>query len=282
MPPAYHLPYQFVDRLTTIGLDTGAGRVSLAQYLCANPANGGNAKIAELVAHLRGQGIREPGTGKNVDGAVGDRLTRVMTGQGHPDAIVALMNFLCDAQGQLKGRPGVLGRVYEKYFRERPDQEALTMMVADRYFGLDCIGFVANYLQFIDLWKTYRPFEISMYDQVFTKNVRRLEDVGALDVIVWPHYHIGIVDWVYGMNGNRLEIDICQSSSGGPQCNLSVTLSPGGKLTAKGYTLWNIAGGNPQIPVGGSVYLMKKPDLYYQRPAMPHQSSSYPAAIGTY
>jgi hypothetical protein len=260
----YSLPYEFVEYLTSPGLDTMAGTVALKQYMSLSKANGGNANIDALLTALRATGVKDDITRKTVDQQVGPtELNLLWKGQGHPDAFVTMMDFLCENQDQLKGKPGTLGGVYNKYFKENRDAVALQLMVRDKYFGIDCIGFVSNYLRYVGIWDKYYGYEIDQWDRVFTKNVKKLEDIGPLNLLVWPGKHIALVDWKHGVANGKADIDVCQSSSGGPQVNEHATLTYGGSLTAKGYTLFSINGGSPQVPVTGTCYVMRWPGLEY-------------------
>jgi hypothetical protein len=174
-----------------------------------------------------------------------------------------MMDFLCENQPQLKNAPGELGHVYATYFRDYADANALKKMVADKYFGIDCIGFVANFLRDVGLWDKYHGYEIDQWDRVFTRNVRRLTDLGPIQLLVWPGKHVALIDWVWDANERQADIDVCQSSSGGPQCNAHVTLKPAGGQTVKGYTLFTISGGTPRVPVHGTCYVMRWPGLHY-------------------
>src|SRR5215204_1433346 len=149
MPIVHSLPYHFVDYLTDPGLRTVAGRVPLKQYLSLSK---GNAQIDALMAQMRANKITDTDTNKTADQTVGStEMNLIWKGQGHPDAFVKFMNFLWDNQEQLEGVRGTLAQVYEKYFKTNTGQNPLGRMVKDHYFGIDCIGFVANYLRYVGL-----------------------------------------------------------------------------------------------------------------------------------
>ena len=280
MSGVYSLPYQFVDYLKKPGLDTIAGHVPLRQYLSGNPKHPSNQNIQALLVALRAQRITDGSTGMDIDQWVGrDELALLAKGQGHPTAFVAMMNFLAGNKHKLMGGRGVLKQIYDDHFRGRPDKDALTRMVDARYFGLDCIGFVANFLQYVHVWDKYEPYKVDWYDRYFTRNVRRPEDVAPLDVMVMSDKHVAIVDWVHEVRSDgSVDIDMCQSSTGGSQCNEHVTLRLAGDRTERGYTLFNVSGGG--VPVPGLYYLMRRPDVYYQHP---HQvrPNVFPAAART-
>src|SRR5262249_36205659 len=153
-------------------------------------------------------------------------------------------------------------KVYDTYFARNRDDDALKKMVADHYFGIDCIGFVANYLRFVHLWNEYRGYEIDQWDRVFTERVNTIDDVEHLNLMVWPGSHVALVHiaWADDLGPRKCKIDMCQSSPGGPQLNRGVYLTDTGTSTVKGYKLFALEG---RIPVGGHCYLMQWPGLRY-------------------
>jgi hypothetical protein len=276
MPSVFKLPYHFVDYLTNPGLQTMAGQVPLNQYMSLSKSNGGNVQIDALLSHLRARNIKDVDSRLTIDATVGwTELNLVWKGQGHADAFVKVMDFLCNNQDQFKGIGGELGKVYTNYFEQNRDEIALQKMVAAKYFGIDCIGFVANYLRYVGLWDKYKPYEIDQWDRVFPKNVRKVDDIQPLNLMIWPGKHVAIIDWVYdSINGGKRQIDVCQSSSGGPLCHEDVYLSEAGRGW-KGYTQFQITG---KVPVGGFCYVMSWPSLNYQQPYRPASYSVFPAA----
>jgi hypothetical protein len=230
---ASRLPYQFVDFLKDPGLSTKAGNVPLNQYMSKSIGNGGNDNTAALLGPLRW--MRDETSGTILNSIVGgERLDILIKGQGRPDDFVKVMNFLCDNQDtllkkiklQVVHRPASnreqiavekSGTVYDLYFRDNRDVNALKMMVRDRFFGIDCIGFVANHLIYVGFWDKYYGREIDQWDQVFKKNVKAASEVQPLNILIWPGIHIAMVDWVWSVVDDKtVKVDICQSSSGGP------------------------------------------------------------------
>jgi len=263
MPLVFKTPDDFVKHLTDPGLNAAAGRIPLTQYVCLNPKNGGNVEINALLTGLRAKGIRDKWYSQKIDEYVGAKeLNLLWKGQGRPQSFIDVMDFLVDNQDQMKGVQGVLGKVYDKYFGQSDDATALKRMVGDHYFGIDCIGFVANYLRFCGLWNEYKPFEIDQWDRVFTKRVKTIDDIDHLSLMVWPGKHVALVHivWANNLGPRKCKVDICQSSSGGPQTNRGIYLQDTQTTTAKGYKLFAIEG---TVPVGGHCYLMKWPELSY-------------------
>jgi hypothetical protein len=243
-----------------------AGRIPLKQYVCLNKKNGGNDEINALLTGLRTKAIRDPKTRETIDETVGaTEINLLWKGQGHWRAFIDFMDFLTENKEQLKGVSGVLGKVYETYFVKDDDATALKRMVTDHYFGIDCIGFVANYLRYVRLWREYLPYEIDQWDRVFTQKVNTIEDIEHLNLMVWPGSHVALVDvaWADDLGPKKCKIDMCQSSKGGPQINKGVYLTDSDTFTGKGNKLFTLEG---EIPVGGNCYLMKWPDLRHIRP----------------
>jgi hypothetical protein len=129
-------------------------------------------------------------------------------------------------------------------------------MVADKIFGWDCIGFVANYMIFIGLWPKYLGYPIDSWSGVFPTRVLSPADVKTLCIMIWPGSHIAIIDRVWDYDEGKVTVDVCQSSSGGPKCNVKV------KLTKSGDG-FQISGGDPPMPVAGRCLVWRKRDLSF-------------------
>ncbi len=259
-----NLPYEFVNFLKDPGLSCDAGTVMLNQYLCQNVKNGGNANAVALLGNLRW--MKEDGKGAMLNNIVGrTEIDLAVKGQGNPVSVSMIWDFMCRNKAQLKKISLPQGQnVYDKYFRDNNDDAALQLMVKDKFFGLDCIGFVANYLIYVGFWDNYQGYEIVNWDRLFKTNIKKAEDIRKCQIILWSDFsHIGIVDWIHGADGNQVTVDICQSSSGGPQCNERVILTKTSTQGKNGYLKFKIEGGTPTIPVGGYVYIMAREDFSY-------------------
>ena len=263
MPTVYRTPNDFVNHLINPGLNAIPGRIPLKQYVCLSKKNGGNAEIDALLSALRAKALRDKSTRETIDEYVGaTELNLLWKGQGRPQSFIDVMDFLVDNKDQMQGVQGTLGKVYSKYFAQTEDATALKKMVADHYFGIDCIGFVANYLRFCGLWNEYKPYEIDQWDRVFTKRVNTIDDIEHLSLMVWPGSHVALVHiaWADDLGPLKCKVDICQSSKGGPQTNRGIYLTDSRSPTVKGYKAFAIEG---KVPVGGHCYLMTWPELRY-------------------
>jgi hypothetical protein len=266
-----NLPYEFVDFLIKPGLDCDAGVVKLNQYMCKNIKNGGNANATALIGPLRW--MKEGGKGTQLNKIVGGtEIDLILKGQGDPASFTMVWDFMCRNQEMLKAIKLEQGKnVYDLYFRGNRDAIALQKMVDHCFFGIDCVGFVANYLMYVGLWDKYQGFEISQWDTVFKTNIKDSDRVRPCQILLWTGFnHIAIVDWVHYVDGNKVIVDICQSSTGGPQCNERAILT---RTTTQGrgnYQMFKIEGGTTNddkkrpVPVGGHVYIMARKGFSYE------------------
>ena len=235
MAEALQLPYQYVNLLRKPGLSCGAGTVALDAYLCQTQGNGGNDSAVSLLGALRWK--KDGGTGPTLNSLVGGtEMDLALKGQGTHDTFVAIWNFMCRNKALLKtviveacGRrtkdkpdKQVLkkGTVFDLYFAGRSDKAAIEAMIDDRFFGMDCIGFTANFLRWLGEWSEYKGATPAQWAQWHcTQNVGKASEIKPLDFLIWGG-HIAIVDWVWGLSDDKtVKVDVCQSSAGGPQCN---------------------------------------------------------------
>lgn len=279
MPQVVTLPYEFVNEMIDPGLTTTAGAVPLNQYMCSNRSNGDNDNTNSLFKNMRW--FKDGGKGPTLDSLVGrDRMDILIKGQGRPDDYETVWNFMLRNKGQLDTYKVTVGHrpksnreefvfekkgtVYDLYFDGRSDAQALQLMVKDRFFGIDCIGFVANYLIRVGIWTKYHGYEPKDWDKVFTENVSEVGDIEPLNLLLW-NTHVALIDWVWDVVDDKtVRVDVCQSSSGGPQCNEYVYLERMNATTSKGYRKFKIVGGgSPKMPVDNPVSIMRMPGLFY-------------------
>lgn len=282
MAEAQYLPYHYVDYLTAPGLPATAGEVSLRQYMCKTISNGGNDSATSLFGKLRW--MKDGGTGPTLNTLAGSGpMDLALKGQGNDETFVTIWNFMCRNKEQLKtlavevcsrrdhGTKVVVrkGNVYDLYFKGHTEKWALQQMVDDRFFGIDCIGFVANFLIFTGEWDKYHGAPTYRWpDWYCTKPVNKATDVKALDFLVWTDKgHIALVDWVWDMvDAQTVRVDVCQSSTGeivGPQCNERVFLQETKVFTAgrREYKIAHV--GSPRMPVTGTVYIMRRNGFFW-------------------
>lgn len=281
MAEATYLPYHYVDYLTSPGLQAKAGTIKLNQYLCKTKKNGGNDSATSLIGSLRW--MKDNGTGPQMNSLIGGgRIDLALKGQGTGSTFIEIWDFMCRNKEQLKklkvevcgrrsrsdpNKKNVLrtGNVHDLYFKTNTDRAAIQAMVADRFFGIDCIGFTSGFLIHNGEWSKYHGAEPHQWPMWHCKEkVSKVEDIKPLDFLLWGG-HIALVDWVWHMVDDKtVEIDVCQSSSGGPQCNERVQLRQTDSYSSGGRRLFYIsAKGTPTMPVDGHVYIMRRKSFFW-------------------
>jgi hypothetical protein len=282
MAEAFKLPYEFVDYLIKPGLSCGTGTVPLNAYLSGSNSNGGADSALSLIGNIRSK-VRDGGSGPTLQTLYGSGLDRMWRGCGSPGVISDVWKFLCRNKEQLKSvsvnvyarraKPATDekvkrfgGKLYDLYFDGRSDAAAIEMMVGDRFFGMDCIGFLGNYLVWVGEWSDYHSNEPARWPtKVCKQNVDRAADIKPLDFLCWGG-HVAIVDWVWKkLDDKTVEVDICQSSAGGPQCNERVQLRETSLKTDGGRRQFKIQhrGTKPPMPVYSNCVIQRREGFFW-------------------
>ncbi len=213
-------PWHYVDNLWRIPIPDYSGYpggvVSLTSYLSANTMFGGSNKAATLKAVL----ARVAGKVGYGSAVINGAAARVFTGQGSIDQFVNVFKFMNENKKHLQSEPSL-----KSYFAE---EDWIQAMIDGFCFGQDCIGFMGTYLQAAGVEASYvgrRPLD---YTAVF-QPVQSLDDIQDMSVVMLTNgMHIQIIDEVTDRSHGKITVDLCQSSSGGPQQNVGVTISAGG------------------------------------------------------
>lgn len=259
-------PSDFVDYLTDPGLPVYDMNIPLKQYVCSNPNFGGNAEAEKVIGYANQKCFVDE-TLKTKISAQTRSIGRLTTGQGYPDDFILLMEHMTDNIDKMKAAPELKTHGYLRD-TSLDIEDILNKMVEKKVFGMDCIGFVSQYLVYAGVWDGYKTYYPADYRREF-KPVKSLSEVTRLCLVIWNNYHIGIIDNVqdYDSEKDELMVDICQSSSGeakGPQTNYNVTLrkSPGDFFEgAQKFKIFRA--GSPAMPVQHPVYICKMPGLVY-------------------
>jgi hypothetical protein len=290
-------PSAFVERLIGIGLPTNGDPVRLTRYVSGH---GHNPLAVAVMAQLnqmmdRGARAADPRAAADLlrvrqaviadtDGARVAAWRRVFTGQGRPNHLVAVWNYILSHRAALEALPAVnaamdgredtpaLDFTWSSWFATGNAPQA---MVRDAVFGYDCLGFIGNYLCAAGLRSDYAEYTVAQYaSQLRLQAVADLSLVRPLCLLLWPGgvghaQHIAIIDRVITreeLDGGRLllTVDLCQSSANGPQCNRRVMLSLSGTSVHLGGSSLpgvRMSGfGSPPAPVRGNFALMQHPD----------------------
>jgi len=261
------LPADFVDYLTDPGLPVYDMNIPLTQYLCSVASFGGNAEATQIIGYAN-RSIYYDEDRKTKISALTRNIGRLTTGQGYPDDFILLMQHITDNIDKMRAAP----ELRQKDYLRNPQldvESILNKMVEKKVFGLDCIGFISQYLVYAGVWQEYKPYYPADYRREF-KAVASLEDVERLCLVIWDNVHIGIIDNVtsYNERTGELLVDICQSSFGeaaGPQTNYDVSLVVSTGDTYQGAQKFKIMrAGSPALPVKSPVYICKMPGLVWQ------------------
>ena len=205
-------PEQFVDRLAKEGFNTEGGLIKLNQYMSKSLNNKGSGTSINLLGQLRGM----RGSSGRFRGIALSELCLdydlLYKGQGYPSDFNTVFNFMCDSIDQVRALTITTYKVVEETpqnFVEVPDgkvalkdifkegtsfKEGMRVLInTHRCFGVDCIGFVSQYL----IWAGHIGKYPNWYSRDFiTKGgfteIKDLTDFKPLGVIVFGNYHIAI------------------------------------------------------------------------------------------
>lgn len=289
------LPRDLVAHIRNTGLPLrGGGSITIPQYLCANPANGGNENAEMLQVALNG--LIAGGAGAHAAATGDPDHGRVFMGQGKLSSVAYYLNFIHDNIDRLarqrlnptsgpyqRARTAGVDRPTFQLYVDRNPQQPLIPMIEDKMFGWDCIGFVWQYMVGIGLVTGYRRYSPFQFFNVF-EPVHDADEAGPLGVVVWAeNQHIGLIDAVVNRRTmpsgqKRLTIDLAQCTTNrrtgmfGPQLNAEVELiqtgeeaSVGtwnrGRVTARVFTMR--PNGRPAAPFGGRVLLGRLNDAAF-------------------
>lgn len=180
------------------------------------------------------------------------RYVDVFTGKGSPEAIADVLTTLADYSDKFIakfGKGGGPARTCADYLAGDSSWEDTLQSISDAFLGLDCNGFVGNWLKKCDhalkLGPQNGPRQV--YNQRRqTRNA--VDEIQEADVIVWANFsHIATVNCEAG--GGSPKYTVCQSAGGGPRSNdYTIGVSSPGKF--------RLSGGYPAGDVAGEVFII--------------------------
>ena len=177
----------------------------------------------------------------------------VFVGKGAPDNIMAVLTLFYDYSDRYIKAFGKSSGVRRKIANWLADdnlswQDTL-QNISNEIIGLDCNGFVGNWLAAADhalkIGPNTRPRDV--YDR---RRVPRtsVDSIQGKDVVVWENFsHIAAIDWE--ADAGKPKFNICQSAGGGPRIN-EYTIQRAGAKT------FRLSGGIPAKDVSGAVYII--------------------------
>lgn len=192
---------------------------------------------------------------------------RVFSGQGTPENIIEVMNFIVEHRALLAAVVDRTGQSpIARYARLTSGSEMLRAMVRDEVFGLDCLGFVGTYLVWCGIAARYPEWDQLAYiTRMHFEAVDELDAIDARCIVMWldevDTQHIGFIDAVTSRTDGHIRVNFCQSSRGGPQINVGARLARTDLFfTANGanYRKFNFTQGTPALPVTGHVIVGKR------------------------
>lgn len=176
----------------------------------------------------------------------------VFTGKGSPDAIAVVLTMFYDHRDKFIARYGKMpaGTPQRKTADWLADPNLswhdTLQAICDEFIGLDCNGFVGNWLALCDpslkIGPNTRPIDV----KAKAKAVRRhLDEIEAWDVMVWhAGIHIAAIDEPSSSSDSKFWI--CQSAGEGPIRHEYVLVEHKGSVFTK------TGGPVPKAEVGGT------------------------------
>ena len=212
-------PSQYVANLHSLAVPGySAGTVAITQYSSGNTMfTPGHSSPAQNRDALSGA-LRRITVGKpEHDFVHGGRCRRVFSGQGMPEDIIAVWAIVVRYESEFRAVAALA-----PFFAQA---NYLQAMADASCIGMDCIGFVGTYLASAGVTPGYqgrRPLDYSAQFRLVTN----LDGVHANSVVLLTNgMHIQIIDRITARHPNSVTVDLCQSTSGGPQTNHGVTIS---------------------------------------------------------
>lgn len=234
-------------RSIQVTTDQGPATISVNKYRCRNPAYGGTVDAEEVK-----DGFLNVSNRKIIGEAGGAvPLVSVFVGKGSPEEFATVLGLVYKYKDDFiktfkryQDTRGQCARMMEGF---RDDRWGMLQAFADKYLGLDCNGFVGNFVKRTKK-STLGPDNYPSEYFQRRKGLRKTVDgVYSFDLLVWANFqHIAIIE---GFQGGDLEtVKVCQSTAGGPQEgwyklvankaeNGLFTLSPAGKVGGQFYVV---------------------------------------------
>jgi hypothetical protein len=243
----YLTPSDFLDEYHHISVATQQGSFTIAvnKYRCSTPEFGGTVDAEEVKDGFLGitnKGIIDEA------GGVGP-FVRVFVGKGSPEefaTVLALVAKYKDAfvKAYKKGSDtrGQCAKMMDGY---RPEQvREMLQAFTDKYLGLDCNGWVGNFVKRTKKSPFDADTEIPRYYYHCNSVRKTLAEVLTLDILVWANFqHTALIgSWDSALK----KADVYQSTYGGPQHAVH-------ELVAEGNGLFSLA---PSSIVGGQFYVV--------------------------
>jgi hypothetical protein len=208
----------------------GTASVMVNSYKCSTPAYGGTVneeKIKDAFIGVSKKKIIDEAGGANA-------YVEAFVGKASPETfetVLALVYQYRDAFVSAYGKSPIEPyKTCAKILSEDTRAERILQTFCDKYMGLDCNGFVGNFVAKADHSLKLKGNSSIQYEFFPKKTVLRAsaDEVQPKDLIIWYNFqHIASVD--EGLYDNFI---VCQSTAGGPQASRgnSFVYHPGEKM----------------------------------------------------
>lgn len=255
---AVYYPSDMLDLYKSMKFSVGGEPVSIAVNAYRNndaahypsAAKGGTQdalSIKDALAGVSSDAIHRAGGAQNYMDA--------FSGKGTPEAIAAVLQCLADNSDRFI-------KTYGNYPEGSPRRKCADWLadqttswqdtlqaISDEFIGLDCNGFVGNWLKRVDhslvLGPQQGPKEVYNKRKLSRTTVQEIQ---YCDVVVWVNFsHIAAINMASA--AGEPHFDMCQSAGGGPRINEYIFSAAGGGTFTR-------SGGIPAKDVGGPVYVI--------------------------
>ena len=193
--------------------------ISINKYRCRIPGYGGTAD-AELVK----DGFLSIEGGQILNSVGGPFVfVDVFTGKGSPNGIVKVIQAIYEYRlayvKKFSGLSGPMGECAALLKKNEGNPKNLLQEFCDAYLGLDCNGFVGNFVarakrsSMTNLVSFGPQTDIATFLRV-GKIRKSIDGMDDLDVLIFPNnVHIAIIDSF----DDESHVNVVQSTGGGPQ-----------------------------------------------------------------
>jgi hypothetical protein len=187
-------------------------------------------------------------TGGSIASACGGNVPymNVFSGKGSPGCITTVLEFVYsyrqkfiktftgdtvqdpkfpnDKKKRVESGKGEWARMLAKHATSSP--QTLLQTFADKYVGLDCNGFVGNFVNVVNSKMADANTYIGEYYKKAITKRQTLDEIDIMDIVIWGEKHIAVVDGYQWVN-NSWRFSVAQSTGGGPQIHMHTLLQKG-------------------------------------------------------
>lgn len=225
-PGQFFSPSAALDAYKNMSCTVGGGTATVAVncYRNANKSSAAKGGCQDaLVIKDRLRGVAKDAWSR-AGGSVA--YVEVFMGKGSPWAIAAVLETFAayadafiEKYGKSKGTPEA--KCAAILADKNITWEQTLQQICDEYLGLDCNGFVGNWLKVVQpdfkLNQNHRADEVRTKAKAYRRELAQIE---YWDVMCYTqNEHIAAIDKVIGTGSDPRSFMVCQSAGGGPRMN---------------------------------------------------------------